>query len=231
MTGVATPGVDCFDELMALPDKIKEMTPIKIYRMFTVVGPYIGTKIEGEFAVECLKCISTVYGNNVEGTSCDELTMEKEYNYVIMTGVATPGVDCFDELMALPDKIKEMTPIKIYRMYTVVGPYIGKSKSFRVVQVVEDELENRELGTKIVGEFAVECLECISTVYGNNVEGTSCDELTMEECPERISKELYWNPRGNITASSDAEFCVYRKENGKHEYICTIFEADLDVES
>ncbi|XP_070581586.1 uncharacterized protein [Ptychodera flava] len=157
--------------------------------------------------------------------------IKKVYDDAIWNIVLSPGVDCFDELLALPDKIKDMTPTKTYPNYMVSGPHIGKSKSFRVVAVVEDELENVDLGTKIKGEFAVGCLKCNIIYYGNNTVLASCDELTMEECPERLSGEIYWNPPGKITSSSDAEFCMYRKKNDKHEYLCTVFDADLDVES
>ncbi|XP_070545802.1 uncharacterized protein [Ptychodera flava] len=152
------------------------------------------------------------------------------YDYAIMNVVATSGVDCFDELMALPDIIKDMTPIKIFPTYMVVGPYIGKSKTSRSVVVFEDDLESKNLGTKIKDTFPVECLKCNMEYYGDNIAVASCNDLTMEECPERLSGEMYWDPPGNITSSSDAEFCMYRKENGTHKYICMIFDADLDVQ-
>ncbi|XP_070546401.1 uncharacterized protein [Ptychodera flava] len=155
--------------------------------------------------------------------------MKTIYDDKILNGVATPGVDCFDELLALPDKIKDKTPIKTYLNYMVIGPYIGKSKASRFVQVAEKELEHIDLGKKMKGKFAVECLKCYSRKYDNNVEVSSCNDLTMEECPERLSKEIYWNPPGNITASSDAEFCMYRNENDIDEYLCTVLDANLDV--
>ncbi|XP_070545940.1 uncharacterized protein [Ptychodera flava] len=124
-----------------------------------------------------------------------------------------------------------MTPIKTYPNYMVVGPYIGKSKTFRLVAVVEEELESIELGKQMKNKFPVECFKCNISYYGDNIGVATCNELTMEECPERLSGEMYWNPPGKLTSSSDAEFCMYRKENDVHEYICTIFDADLDVES
>ncbi|XP_070546386.1 uncharacterized protein [Ptychodera flava] len=157
--------------------------------------------------------------------------VKKLYDNAIWNILATPGVDCFDDLMVLPDKIKGMTPIMTFHDYMVVGPYIGNSKTFRAVAVVEDRLESIDLGTKLEGKFAVECLKCNGSYYGNNIGSAMCNELTMEECPKRLSEEMYWNPPGNITSSSDAEFCLYRNENGKQGYICMFLEAGLDVVS
>ncbi|XP_070581585.1 uncharacterized protein [Ptychodera flava] len=157
--------------------------------------------------------------------------VKKVYNDTVWNGIATPGVDCFDEVLALPDKIKDMTPTKIKMTYVAVGPYIGETKTFRLVGVLEDELENVDLGEKMEDIFAVECFKCNIEYYGDNIAFASCKELTMEECPERLSGEIYWKPPGKITSSSDAEFCMYRKENDKHEYMCMIYDADLDVVS
>ncbi|XP_070546403.1 uncharacterized protein [Ptychodera flava] len=152
------------------------------------------------------------------------------YNDAIMNAVMTEGVDCFDELSTLPDKIKDMTPNGIYTTYLAVGPYIGNSKTFRAVAVVEEELENMDLGRKMENQFAVDCFKC-NVDYYDNAEVAICKELTMEECPERLSGELYWNPPGKITFSSDAEFCLYRRDNDEHQYTCLFFDADLDVVS
>ncbi|XP_070546402.1 uncharacterized protein [Ptychodera flava] len=155
--------------------------------------------------------------------------VRKSYDNAIMNAMVTPGVDCFEDLLALPDKIKDRTPSKSYPTYMVAGPYIGKSKTFRIVSVVEEEIENVDLGEKMDGKFAVECMKCTVEYYDDGIVVVTCTELTMEECPEQLSGEIYWNPPGEITSSSDAEFCMYRNQNDIYEYICTIFDADIDV--
>ncbi|XP_070545941.1 uncharacterized protein [Ptychodera flava] len=156
---------------------------------------------------------------------------KRVYDNAIWNMVATAGVDCFEDLMVLPEKLKGLTPVKTFQLYTVSGPFIGKSKTHRAVSVLADEVDTIDLGSKIENVFAVQCLNCTAMLFDGDFALIACKDLSMEECPERLSKELYWNPPGKITYASDAEFCSFSSTDDTIYYFCKYYEPDLDVDS
>ncbi|XP_070546157.1 uncharacterized protein [Ptychodera flava] len=155
--------------------------------------------------------------------------VRKVYNNAIWNAVVTDGLDCFDALMELPDKMRDLTPIRTFQVYGVGGPYIGKSKTRRYVAVLADQVDTVDLGTKIKNESAIICDNCTFMLYDGDMLSVRCDVLSMEECPDRLSDGIYWNPPGNITASSDVELCSFKRVGDTSYIFCMYYEPDIDM--
>ncbi|XP_070546156.1 uncharacterized protein [Ptychodera flava] len=177
--------------------------------------------------------ITVAYGHADEAIQpkpwqCHHL-VRRVYNNSICNVVITDELECFDELMDLPDKLRDLNLVRTFQVYLVSGPYIGKSKTHRYVAVLADQVDTIYLGTKIKNEFAIECQSCTVMLYDGDYASVRCNILSLEECPERLSSGIYWNPPGNITSSSDAQFCSFKRVGDTSNFFCKYYEPDIDM--
>ena len=80
-----------------------------------------------------------------------------------MNVIMTSDIDCFDEIMEIPEMIKNETVVKTLDTYKVVSPYIGQTNTFREYIVATDKVDTIDLVSMVM------CVRyCINQI---NVQG------------------------------------------------------------
>ncbi|XP_070546279.1 uncharacterized protein [Ptychodera flava] len=163
-----------------------------------------------------------------EEWKCSHVTVT-EYDGVVMNAVFQQEVDCTKELWNLREKLEESEPFETKYIYKTVGPFIEGTKTFRLVNVVQDELDTADLGSRITGEEVVQCFNGTMEFYtGHELKATS---TKMDECPERLAGEVWWNPSGEITWSSNVVYCTHTNRDDKLINYCMYHHPEVDIET
>ncbi|XP_070546203.1 uncharacterized protein [Ptychodera flava] len=150
-----------------------------------------------------------------------------EYDGVVGNVVFQQEVDCTEELWNLRDKLEESEPLETKFIYQAVGPFIEGTKTFRLVNVVQDKLDTADLGSRIPGEEVVQCFNGTVESYNGHIAKATSNK--MDECPERLAGEIWWNPSGNSTFSSSVMYCTHTHRDDDFIYYCIYHHPEINI--
>ncbi|XP_070546344.1 uncharacterized protein [Ptychodera flava] len=163
-----------------------------------------------------------------EEWKCSHLTVT-EYDGVVMNAVFQQEVDCTEKLWNLRDELEESEPFETKFIYKTIGPFIEGTKTYRLVNVNQDKLDKADLGSRIKGEEVVMCFNGTLDFYeGHKLRAKS---IKMDECPERLAGEVWWNPSGEVTWSTSVEYCTHTHRDDYILYYCMYHHPENDKET
>ncbi|XP_070546271.1 uncharacterized protein [Ptychodera flava] len=163
-----------------------------------------------------------------EEWKCSHITLT-EYDGVVINAVISQQVDCTDELWTLRDNIEESEPFETKYIYKAIGPFIEETKTYRLVDVIQDQLDTADLGSRIPGEEVVMCFNGTLDFYTGHLLRARSNK--MEECPERLAGEVWWNPSGEVTLSTSAMYCTHTHLDDYFLYYCMYHHPETDIET
>ncbi|XP_070576264.1 uncharacterized protein [Ptychodera flava] len=155
----------------------------------------------------------------------------RTYDYAIWNTLITQGVPCFDELMEIPKLLENETPGKTFTVYQDIGPFIGDTSTFRIMAVLEEEVDKVDLGPILPGEYTDECLKCTGNFYKGDMFEVICNQAVIQKCPDRLTGGMHWGqPEGSkITYSSPVVYCSYKQRGDTNYYYCKDYLPEVHV--
>ncbi|XP_070546345.1 uncharacterized protein [Ptychodera flava] len=163
-----------------------------------------------------------------EEWKCSHVTVT-EYDGVVMNALILQEVDCTEELWKLREELEDSEPFETKYLYKTIGPFIEGTKSYRLVGVIQDELDTADLGSRIKGEEVVMCFNGTLEFYtGHKLRARN---IEMDECPERLAGEVWWNPSGEVTWSTSVEYCTHTHRDDYILYYCMYHHPENDKET
>ncbi|XP_070546340.1 uncharacterized protein [Ptychodera flava] len=163
-----------------------------------------------------------------EEWKCSHLKVT-EYDGVVTNAVVLQEIDCTEELWNLRDELEESTPFETKYIYKTIGPFIEGTKTFRLVNVLQDELDTADLGSRIKGEEVVMCFNGTLDYYNGHKLRAKSNK--MEECPERLAGDIWWDPSGEVTWSTNVMYCTHTHRDDYFLYYCIYHHPEVDIET
>ncbi|XP_070576260.1 uncharacterized protein [Ptychodera flava] len=153
----------------------------------------------------------------------------KAYDFTVWNSFVTQGVPCFDELIEIPKLLENKTPGKSFTAYQDIGSFIGDTSTFRILAVVEEEVDTIDLGPILLDELTDECLKCTANFYKGDIFEVICNGTV--ECPDRLTGGLHWGqPKGStVTYSSPVVYCFYQKRGDTEYYYCKEYLPEVHI--
>ncbi|XP_070546790.1 uncharacterized protein [Ptychodera flava] len=162
-----------------------------------------------------------------EEWKCTHATLT-EYDGIVINSYLMQEVECTDKMWNLRNQIEQSEPFKTKSIYKAVGPFIEGTKTYRLVNVIQDKLDTADLGSRIPGEEVVMCLNGTLDFYaGHKLRARS---TKMDECPERLAGEVWWKPSGEVTWSTDVAYCTHTHLDDQFLYYCIDYQPETYIE-
>ncbi|XP_070546338.1 uncharacterized protein [Ptychodera flava] len=163
-----------------------------------------------------------------EEWKCSHISLT-EYDGVVLNAVLQQEVECTEELWNLRDELEKSEPFESKYIYKAIGPFIEGTKSYRLVEVVQDVVDTADLGERIAGEEVVLCINGTLELY----EGHKLRAITnrMDECPERLAGDIWWDPSGEVTWSTNVMYCTHTHRDDYFLYYCIYHHPEVDIET
>ncbi|XP_070546494.1 uncharacterized protein [Ptychodera flava] len=161
-----------------------------------------------------------------EEWKCSHLSVT-EYDGVVINVVVQQEVDCTEELWNLPERLEKLEPFETKVLYKAIGPFIEGTKTYRLVDVVQDKLDTADLGSRIVGEEVVMCFNGTVDLYTGHFGLTTSKRM---DCPELLAGDIWWHPSGEITWSSSVVYCMHTHRDDYFLYYCLYHHPEVDIE-
>ncbi|XP_070574323.1 uncharacterized protein [Ptychodera flava] len=152
------------------------------------------------------------------------------YDDAVWNVVITQGVECPDDVVEIPELVKNKTPAKAFHVYHNIGPFIESTSSFRLTSVVADKVDKINLGEKLSEEGNDRCLNCTLNYFKDDLLEVICKPFD-NGCPGRLAEGLNWGqPEGTIiTHSSPVEYCSFHQVGDSDYYYCKDYHPDIPM--